>query len=419
MIKLMTDSVTMLQSGATFSTLATKVLRDQFKVQPDGALGYSLGEMTMMFGAGVWSVADNNSELVGTSPLFTERLAGVQTVVREHWHLPPADPQDQMPIWGIFVLKTNAADVELAIAHEERVYLTHINTPKEVVIAGDPEACWRVIQKLACDFMPMPYNQVLHCELMQPEWPEFARLNTIPVSATPSVDFYYAADNASPALTSETIAQNIAAASYQRVDFPRLIQRAYDDGVRVFLELGPRAACTWWIQDILVDQPHLAAAMNRRSLDDHTMIVRLLAQLVAHRTPVDLSTLYVPLPDETDAPARSLVRTVKLTKPVIRDVILTAENRELFADIALKPVKMETAVSMALSASVAQPATQPIPQLEEKQPMTINETSTTAPVIKPILRQNVRNTEEPTQTSENLGARADKLSALPGMDFAF
>ncbi|MFO7683565.1 MAG: PfaB family protein, partial [Chloroflexota bacterium] len=375
LFKLASSSVTMLQAGASYSTLATQVLRDQFKVQPDGALGYSLGEMTMMFATGVWAVGDNNSHLVGASPLFHERLAGPQTVVREQWHLPPADPQEQMPIWVIFVLKTEAARVETAVAKEERVYLTHINTPQEVVIAGDPMACIRVIQELGCDYLPMPYNQVLHCDLMQSEWPEFARLNTIRVNAAPPVDFYYAADNALPELTSEAIAHNIAAASYQRVDFPRLIQRAYDDGVRIFLEVGPRAACTWWIQDILTEQPHLAAAMNRRSMDDHTMLIRLLAQLVAHRVPLDLSSLYGAVAEETAVSARSLTRTVKLTKTPIRDVMLTAENRALFANVAVKPVKkavveeMETAVVAPVSLT---PVPTPIPQpaLKLEHPMT-------------------------------------------------
>ncbi|MCB0035429.1 MAG: PfaB family protein, partial [Anaerolineales bacterium] len=338
LFKLVSNSVTMLQAGASYSTLITKVMRDQFGVQPDGAMGYSLGEMTMMFGMGVWAVADNNSDLVGQSPLFNERLSGPQNAVRDFWQLPPAQLGDKNPIWAIFILKTEANAAAAAVAQVERVYLTHINTPHEVVIAGDPQGCMQVVRTLDCDYIIAPYNHVLHCEPMQSEWEEFVRLNTIPVQNAPAVDFYYAADNASPTLTSQAIAHNIATASYQLVDFPSLVQRAYEDGVRVFLEMGPRAACTWWVQDILAEQPHLAAAINRRSLDDHTLLVQMLAQLVAQRVPVDLSSLVdTNAVTAENSHTRSLVRTVSLTKTPIQEMILTAENKAHFAKVALKP----------------------------------------------------------------------------------
>ncbi|VAW38157.1 Enoyl-[acyl-carrier-protein] reductase [FMN], inferred for PFA pathway [hydrothermal vent metagenome] len=355
LFKLMSNSVAMLQAGATYSTVISKVLRDQFKVQPDGALGYSLGEMTMMFGTGVWAVADNNSEMVGASPLFRERLSGPQNVVREHWQLPPATPQNRTSIWAIFVLKTAVSAAIAAVEKEARVYLTHINTPNEVVIAGDPQSCQRVVQTLNCDTIPVPYNHVLHCDLMQSEWSEFVKLNTIPVQETASVNFYYAANNAASQLTSEAIAQNIASASCQQVDFPALVQRAYDDGVRLFLELGPRAACSWWIRDILHGQPHLSTAVNRRSLDDHTMLIQLLAQLVSHRVPLDLSSLMNTQAAAVSSQGRSLVRTVSLTKTPIREMMLTAENKAIFAEVALK----------SRLASVAPPYAHPQSTLDE------------------------------------------------------
>ena len=367
LFKLMGNSVAMLQAGATYSTLITKVLRDQFKVQPNGALGYSLGEMTMMFGTGVWAVADNNSDLLATSPLFRERLSGPQNAVRDYWQLPPASPQDRTPIWALFVLKTAVSQVTSLITAEksDRVFLTHINTPNEVVIAGDPQSCMQIVQTLGCEYLPVPYSHVLHCEPVRSEWAEFVRLNTIPVQSTQPVDFYYATQNATPELTSEAIAQNIATAMYQPVDFSGLVQRAYDDGARLFLELGPRAACTWWIQDILAEQPHVAAAVNRRSLDDHAMLMQLLAQLVSHRVRLDLSTLV----DGQEAVAsgaqgRSLMRTVSLTKTPIREMMLTAENREIFAKLRLKPAALKPVAKPAVIAApvvVAKPVAANMP----------------------------------------------------------
>ncbi len=334
-LKLMADSITMLQSGATFSTLATKILREHFKVKPQAALGYSLGETTMMFALGVWSVQDNKSADLRTSPLFKERLSGPQNAVREYWNLPAASGSNAENIWGLCVLKAPAAEVSRVVMHEDRVYLTHINTPQEVVIAGDPQACARVIQALKCDFVPVPYSHVIHCEVMRSEQNEFLRLNTLPIADTPELDFYFAAGNTSAPLSSETIGRNIATAVCQPIDFSGLIQRAYDDGARIFIELGPRSACTWWITDILKDKAHLAVGINRRSIDDRTALVKLLAQLTSHRVPLDLSSLYEPT-QENKPQQRSLVRTVSLTDKGIRDSILTAENKRKFSHLPVK-----------------------------------------------------------------------------------
>ncbi|MGB1251559.1 MAG: PfaB family protein [Candidatus Promineifilaceae bacterium] len=331
---LMKDSIAVLQASATYSTLATMVMRDAFSLQPDIALGYSLGEMTMMYATGVWAVTDNASEKLKQSPLFENRLSGEQNAVREFWGLGAAQPNDDTPIWAIALLKTTPARVKAAIASEPRVYLTHINTPDECVIGGDPLACVRVIEALKCDFVPAPYSHVIHCEPMRSERQAFVEMNRLPISADDSIDFMFAAQPQTQPLTSASIAENIATSTTQRVDFPALIQRAYDKGARIFIELGPRSACKWWVDAILTDQAHLAVAIDRRSKDDHTMLITMLAQLVSHQVDLDLATLYAPLPVAKNKP--KLVRTVSLTSKHIWNEVVSAENRALFKDIKRK-----------------------------------------------------------------------------------
>jgi hypothetical protein len=62
------------------------------------------------------------------------------------------------------------------------------------------------------------------------------------------------------------------------VDFPRVIERAYADGVRVFVEHGPRAQCTGWIRQILAGREHVAVALDRT--DGPAPAVRQLGQVV-------------------------------------------------------------------------------------------------------------------------------------------
>ena len=75
-------------------------------------------------------------------------------------------------------------------------------------------------------------------------------------------------------------------------DFPAVISRAYADGVRIFLEMGPHASCTGMIGTILKDRPHLAASVCVRGEDDGLTLLKFLGTLAAHRIPVDLDRLY-------------------------------------------------------------------------------------------------------------------------------
>ncbi len=334
MLQLMEDAITMLQTGATYSTLITKVVRDKFGIQPKAALGYSLGVLTMLYSTGIWSVADNASDRLQASPIFKRRLSGALEAVREYWDL-PADTKE--PIWSIFMLKANAEQVRTAIADSDRVFLTHINTENEVVIGGEPTACKAIIAELGCDSVQSPYNHVIHCPPAEIEYDALFAINQMAISEQPEIRLYFDEHGAQRDLTTQSAAKRITDVTTQQVNFPALVQAAHDDGSRIFVELGPRSACTWWIRDILQGQEFLAVGVNRRSKDDRTGLVLALAQLVSHGVSADLSSLYAPLP-ATKTKAKSLIRTVSLLNTPIREAILTPENRANFQNIKLKAV---------------------------------------------------------------------------------
>ncbi len=261
------------------------------------------------------------------------------------------------------MLRAPPAEVSRVINTVERAYLTHINTPQEVVIGGDPAACKQVISTLNCSAVPAPYSHVIHCPPMRSEQSEFKRLNTIPLTGRQPCNLYFAAQNEPGVVTSESVGQNIATAATQQVDFPGLIQRAYNDGSRIFVELGPLAACTVWIDDILKEQPHLAVSINRRSSQgDRTALVKMLAQLAGHRVSMDLSSLYVPPAAETKQTGKTLIRTVSLLEKPISDAILSVENRAKFSQVKIKAGAKAAPVTTAHPVEIAAPIPAPVMQ---------------------------------------------------------
>jgi PfaB family protein len=297
--RLNADPIAMLASGTTLAVIYTRILRDSFGIHPQAGFGYSLGENSMMFAMGVWGEGESPYTRLDSSPCFHTRLAGPQNAVRRAWGLPEVPAGEGAdPLWSSFVLMARPDDVRAALQSEPRVYLTHINTPRQVVIAGDPEGCRRVIAALKCQSLKAPFEYALHCDAMRSEQDELAYLHTWPVLKAPDARLYTAAGytpvvfDASSQQASAQIAANIATALCTPLDFPRLVNAAYADGARVFIELGAGSNCARWVDESLKDRPHASLSINRRGSGDDVSLVRLLARLCTQRVPLNLGALY-------------------------------------------------------------------------------------------------------------------------------
>ncbi len=292
---LLDDAVAMMTSGMAFSVVYTFILERIFKVRAGSAMGYSLGEMSMLFGCGMWVEGDKASTALAASPLFKSRLSGPMNAVREAWGLEPQETGRSEDLWANFVLMATEERVREAINDEARVYLTHVNTPRQVVIGGEPEACQRVIQRLKCSSLKAPFNYALHCEAMKSAYGEFRRLNIHPIQRWPEMRLYSAAEYDQFRPVPEEIAHRVATGLCQHLDFPRLIQLAHNDGGRIYIEIGPGGNCAKWIEDTLRGQPGLAMSVNRKGMDDAAALIRAVARLASHGVGVDLRALYEPV----------------------------------------------------------------------------------------------------------------------------
>lgn len=328
--QLLDDSLAMFESEIAFARYMTAIFRDDFQVKPQCVFGYSLGETSMMVAQGVWSDFEGGSNTLNSSPLFGDKLSGPKNAVREYWGLTDSPNNN---FWNTYVLMATPSQVRECLKQENRVYLTQINTPEEVLIAGDDAACKRVIATLGCNAFPAPFDHVIHCEAMRSQYEEIKKVNTLPSQNLPGIVFYSAADYQPIVLESNTIAHNIAKGLCQELDFPQLVNRVYGDGVRIFLEAGAGSVCSRWIDKILGDKEHITVSLNRRGMDDHASMVKALAKLLSHQVNVNLSPLYSKA-QETANQNKATLRTVTLGGKAIAATILSDENRKLVEDFA-------------------------------------------------------------------------------------
>ncbi len=291
--RLNADPMAMLISGTSLAFIYTKLLEDVFKLHADQAFGYSLGEISMMFADELWTGADDVSSALRDSPLFQTLLAGPQNTVRKYWNIPQKIKEDSQEIlWENYLLMASPEKVHNALTSEPRVYLTHINTPNQVVIGGDPASCRRVIDSIRAHSIKAPFNYALHNPAISSEYANLVELLTWPIGRQPTMKLYSAASYQMLQVDSKKTAQGIATGLCTCLDFPRLVRQAHQDGARIFIELGAGSNCTRWIKDTLDGQPHAAFSINQKGVADYSSILKLLARLICHRIPLDLSVLF-------------------------------------------------------------------------------------------------------------------------------
>ncbi|NJR14953.1 MAG: PfaB family protein [Calothrix sp. CSU_2_0] len=337
--QLLDDSLAIFETDMAFARLITTIIRDDFQVQPKYVFGYSLGETSMMSSTGVWSDFSQGIKAFHTSPLFGDRVSGAKNAVREYWGMAKVDHAEDDSFWSTYLLMAEPDKVRESLKNEPRVYLTQINTPEEVVIAGDTQGCDRVIKSLGCNAFRAPFNHAIHNEAMRSEYGEIARVNTLPTVNLLGVKFYSSAEYQPIELECDRIADSIAKCLCEPLDFPRLINQVYNDGARIFLETGSGNICSRWIDKTLEKKPHITIPLNRRGVDDHTSIVRALAKLLSHQVPLNLAPLYS-IEKVSSKPSKANMKTVTVGGDSIVEKILTSENRQIFQNLSIETPKV-------------------------------------------------------------------------------
>ncbi len=299
------NAIALMSAGVFYATAYTKILRDLFKVEPNMAFGYSMGECSSMYYAtDMW--APENAKEFRESPIFLNGFAGRMEVLSKHWNI---SSEEAKASWVSYVLLAPKENVVKALADFEKASLTFINTDNQIVISGDKTACDAIIKQLGCPSIPIPFQNIIHHKSCRIEEEGLIKIHDFPLLTTPNIDFYSSITHSKIPMDSEAIARNSTEVCCNAVDFPKIVRTVYQDGARVFIEVGANATCTGWIKEILKEEEHLAVSIDIKGKTAAQAIPELLAQLVSHGVEIDLSALY-PAPKTTKAPRRFLKKIV-------------------------------------------------------------------------------------------------------------
>lgn len=253
--------------GQLHTRLATTVLG----LQPQAILGYSSGESSSLMAFGVWRDLERMYQDAKRSRLFEAR----------------AD-------WATWSLRASPEEVQVALQNEPRAHLGIIHSDRDCVVSGEPAACERVIGRLGKDkARRIDYDLWVHvpeAEAERERWLELHDRETFP----PQDLLVYSNAHHGPYPVSRVACQvAVSRQAIEPLDLRPTIRRAYQDGIRTFIELGPRGAVSTWIREILGEEQVLAVALDDEG-GGRPRLYDVVAQLWSHGVQVNLQNLGAP-----------------------------------------------------------------------------------------------------------------------------
>nr|WP_251372844.1 PfaB family protein [Vibrio gigantis] len=282
-------------AGVGSSYLLTQLLCDEFKVQPDFALGYSKGEASMWASLNVWRNPHALIEMTQTSPIFTTAISGELTAVRQDWQL----NSDESIQWNSFVVRSDAQAIEALLPEFPRAYLAIIQGDT-CVLAGCESTCRALLKKLGKRGIAANRVTAMHTKPALSQHSQVQEFYTQPLfdELPKHIRFISAAGLPTGApinIDSDSIALSIADTFCSTLDFTALIQSARQQGARLFVEVGADRQTSTLIDKInrsdnVADQ-YCSIASNAKGGDDVVTLIKCIGQLITHQIPLSVEPL--------------------------------------------------------------------------------------------------------------------------------
>jgi acyl transferase domain-containing protein/phosphopantetheinyl transferase len=262
---------------------AIAALLSALGVAPRAMVGHSTGEHSALLVSGMVRTAGDD-ELIG-------HILEVNSIF-EALHGKGEIPRGMLVAVGGIDWPTLQA---LVAATEGRVHVAMDNCPHQTVLCGTEESLGALLPELQARrgiCQTLPFARAYHTPwfevFCQPMREYFQRVRLVPTDVR-----LYSCVTADRYPDDADAVRELVATQWARpVRFRETIRAMHRDGVRIFVEAGPRANLTGFIDDILRGERYAAIPANVQHRSGITQLNHLVGQLAAHGVPLRLAHLY-------------------------------------------------------------------------------------------------------------------------------
>jgi acyl transferase domain-containing protein/3-hydroxymyristoyl/3-hydroxydecanoyl-(acyl carrier protein) dehydratase len=272
-----------LWSASALCQLHAALTQDLLGLRPDAVIGYSSGESNSLFATGTWTDLSEMISDARAGELFTEEIGGAMGAVKQAWG---KDVQ-----WETWTVLAPVDEVQALVDAQEHVYLSVIHSDTDCIVAGDAAACARIcdaVGRQRC--LRLHYDLAVHVPELNAVREPWLDLHRREVCVQPDVRIYSGGHGAAYTPSEEACAEAILSQANQTLDFRKVIEAAWQGGVRIFVEHGPQGSCSRWIRDILGDREAVVVPLDRKGAG-LTSVLEAAAALWAAGSDLDLAAL--------------------------------------------------------------------------------------------------------------------------------
>jgi len=202
---------------------------------PHFAIGHSFGELTALWAAGVLDEAGYLDLVVQRGKAMS--LAGKSSVRSE-----------------MLAVRLSAEEVRERLAGRENVWITNSNTPGQTVVGGLAKAIDSLREELSAAGIKtvlLSVSAAFHTPLMKEAVAPFRQALGKVIFGRASFPIYSNVEAACYPEAPDTIRKLLVRQLVEPVRFLQSVEAAHRDGVRVFVEIGPKAILANLIREIL------------------------------------------------------------------------------------------------------------------------------------------------------------------------
>lgn len=266
--------------GVLGADLAMTQLLQQLRLPVSAVAGHSAGEMAALLAAG----AMPGEYVLG--PKLSEVFGGMQA--------PDETGSAEFALIAVGAGKADVSAIALEVAGGA-VVVAMDNCPHQCIAVGPTHLVAAVeaalIERgLMCE--RLPFNRPYHTPLFEPWMAPFRAMFAKVPFVAPHTPVYSCSSAQKFPDDPDAIRELTVNHWVTPVEYTRMIETMHADGVRIFVEAGPRGNLSAFTEDVLRGKSFAAIPANLPRRNGVTQVNHLVAQLSAHGVPVNLSHLF-------------------------------------------------------------------------------------------------------------------------------
>lgn len=275
-----------LATSTLFCQIHADLILDLLGIHPDATLGLSVGEFNCLLATNVWNDISLIYEKTMSSRLYGQYFSGEFLLLKQFWG-------KENPDWQNWMVIAPVEEVQQVANRYEDAAVTIVYSPTRCFVSGEPETCKKLLAELkGAKARLMTNNLLIHTPLLKPITHMLNYVYDYPVYPRDDITFYAYTFKGPYTLTKENIITALTEQALKPIHFPTVIEAAWNDGVRIFLEHGAFNTLSVSIDEILQEKPHLSIPLDSPPFSSLTQLFKAVAELWTAGVTLQLDRLY-------------------------------------------------------------------------------------------------------------------------------